>query len=68
MRAATGADPDALETCLRDAYQQRRLQLDIHRSIFVGPAIPHPFHLKCQDTAATQVGNRRVSATSGAGC
>lgn len=55
---SANADPGTPETCLGDAYQQRTLQLDIHRSIFLGPPLPQPFRMDCQGTATTQVDMR----------
>ncbi len=56
-RNACGANTGAgtLEACLGDAYRQRRVQLVFHRSVFVGPPLPHPFRMKCQDIAINQV-------------
>lgn len=51
----TSGGPDTIEACLRDAYQQRGLQLDVHRSIFLGPPLSGPFRIDCEDSATSQV-------------
>jgi len=56
-RNACSADTErgTLEACLDDTYRQRRVQLVVHRSVFVGPPLPQPFRMKCQETASSQV-------------
>lgn len=49
------ADASAPKPCLREAYQQRHQQLDFHRSVFVGPPLPHPPSIACEDSATSQV-------------
>lgn len=49
------AGPTERETCLRDAYQRRRLQLDFYRFVFVGPPFPYPLKIGWDQAAASQV-------------
>ncbi len=49
------AGADKRETCLRDAYRHRADQLDFHRAVLVGPPLPRPPALGCEQTAGSQV-------------
>lgn len=60
-RDACGEQANVIEreNCLRVTYQQRRLQLDFHRSVFLGPPLPHPLRIGCDQSAGSQVEIRR---------
>lgn len=43
------------EACIGDAYRQRRLQLEFHRSVFLGPPVARPLRIDCEDSTTNQV-------------